>query len=255
MPTALQARSLVKTYALGDMVVRAVDEVSLDLQRGELVALVGPSGSGKTTMLAMLAGLLSPTSGSITIAGQELASMREKERAAFRRRNIGFAFQSNNLVSYLTALENVELMLRLNDEYTRRNRARARDLLVRLGLGERMKNLPGQLSGGQQQRVAIARALINDPTLVLADEPTASLDSERAFQVVQTLANLVHEDGRASILVTHDMRLIQYVDRVVQMVDGRIARMYQSDEVSPVFPMRAAPEEGLLSAEGAQAAE
>jgi putative ABC transport system ATP-binding protein len=254
MAQALQARSLVKTYAIGDVVVRAVDEVSLDLHKGELVALVGPSGSGKTTMLAMLAGLLSPTSGSITIAGRDLAVMREKERAAFRRRNIGFAFQANNLVSYLTALENVELMLRLNGEYTRRNRTRARDLLARLGLEERLNNLPGQLSGGQQQRVAIARALINDPALVLADEPTASLDSERAFQVVKTLANLVHEDERASIMVTHDMRLMQYVDRVVQMVDGRIARMYQTDEVAPVFPMRASGE-GLLDSEGAQAAD
>ncbi|MBN1402301.1 MAG: ATP-binding cassette domain-containing protein, partial [Anaerolineae bacterium] len=148
----------------------------------------------------------------------------------------------------------VELMLRLNGEYTRANRARARDLLVRLGLEERLNNLPGQLSGGQQQRVAIARALINDPALVLADEPTASLDSERAFQVVKTLANLVHEDGRASILVTHDMRLVEFVDRVIQMVDGRIARIYSTDEVSPVFPMRA-PGEGLLAPEGAQAAD
>jgi putative ABC transport system ATP-binding protein len=254
MTLALEARSLLKTYEIGDMVVRAVDEVSLDLQSGELVALVGPSGSGKTTMLAMLAGLLSPTAGSITIGGQDLATMKEKERSAFRRRNIGFAFQANNLVSYLTALENVELMLRLNGEYTRRNRGRARELLVRLGLEERLNNLPGQLSGGQQQRVAIARALINDPKLVLADEPTASLDSERAFQVVKTLANLVHEGDRASILVTHDMRLVQYMDRVIQMVDGRIARTYGSDEVSPVFPMRA-PGEGLLEPEGTLSAD
>jgi putative ABC transport system ATP-binding protein len=189
------------------------------------VALVGPSGSGKTTLLAMLAGLLTPTSGHIGIDGESLGQMKESQRAAFRRRRIGFAFQANNLVSYLTALENVELMLRLNGEFTRNNRQRARDLLVRLGLEERMNALPRQLSGGQQQRVAIARALINRPKLVLADEPTASLDTERAFQVVQTLAELVHEEERAGIMVTHDLRMIEYADYVIQMIDGRIERI------------------------------
>jgi putative ABC transport system ATP-binding protein len=225
MTLALEAQSVVKAYPAGGGVVRAVDEVSFSLQRGEFVALVGPSGSGKTTLLAMLAGLLSPTSGSIIIDGQELATMKEAQRARFRRRKIGFTFQANNLVSYLTALENVELMLRLNKEFNAAGRKRAKELLGRLGLEERLNALPRQLSGGEQQRVAIARALINQPALVLADEPTASLDTERAFQVVQTLASLVHEQNRAGIMVTHDLRLVEYADRVIQLLDGRLARI------------------------------
>lgn len=229
MAIALEAQSVVKQYRVGDGTVNAVDSVSVNVERGEFVALVGPSGSGKTTMLAMLAGLLRPTSGSITIDGQELATMKEAERAQFRRRNIGFTFQANNLVSYLTALENVELMLRLNNQYNAAGKRRARELLVLLGLEERLHSLPRQLSGGQQQRVAIARALINQPSVVLADEPTASLDTERAFQVVETMANLVHEQGNAGIMVTHDLRLVELTDRVIQMLDGRIERIISSD--------------------------
>jgi putative ABC transport system ATP-binding protein len=224
MTSALEAQSVVKTYQVGDGTVNAVDGVSLSLQRGEFAALVGPSGSGKTTMLAILAGLLQPTSGSIKINGQELSAMKEAERAGFRRRNIGFTFQANNLVPYLTALENVELMLRLNAQFGAAGRRRARELLVLLGLEDRLHVLPRQLSGGQRQRVAIARSLINQPTLVLADEPTASLDTERALQVVETLANCVHEQGNAGIMVTHDLRMVEFADRVIQMLDGRVAR-------------------------------
>jgi putative ABC transport system ATP-binding protein len=224
MTPALQAKNVLKRYDTGITQVLAVNNVSVDLHEGEFVALVGPSGSGKTTLLAMLAGLLNPDEGSIAISGTELAKMSERQLSRFRRRNIGFAFQSNNLVSYLNAQENVELMLRLNGDLDKAGRQRARDLLVRLGLEERLTALPNQLSGGQKQRVAIARALINRPTLVLADEPTASLDTERAFQVVQTLANLIHEEKRAGIMVTHDLRLVEHVDRVVQMLDGEVAR-------------------------------
>jgi putative ABC transport system ATP-binding protein len=227
---ALEARSVVKTYSVGGGVVVAVDDVSLSVEPGELVALVGPSGSGKTTMLAMLAGLLSPTAGSILIDGQELTTMKERERARFRRRKIGFTFQANNLVSYLTVLENVELMLRLNGERNAGGRKRARELLDLLGLGDKMNVLPRQLSGGQQQRVAIARSLINRPSVVLADEPTASLDTERAFQVVQTLANLVHEQKRAGIMVTHDLRMVEYADRIIQMMDGHLERIVMPGE-------------------------
>jgi putative ABC transport system ATP-binding protein len=230
MVTALEAQSVVKQYQVGGGVVNAVDDVSLSLQRGEFVALVGPSGSGKTTMLAMLAGLLRPTSGSVIIDGQELSAMKEAERARFRRRKIGFTFQANNLVPYLTVLENVGLVLRLNNQFGPAGQKRARELLVLLGLEERLNALPRQLSGGQQQRVAIARSLINQPAVVLADEPTASLDTERAFQVVETLANLVHEQGSAGIMVTHDLRMVAYADRVIQMLDGRVERILSSKD-------------------------
>jgi putative ABC transport system ATP-binding protein len=224
MTLALETRSVVKEYPAGAGTVTAVDEVSFSLQRGEFAALVGPSGSGKTTMLAMLATLLRPTSGNIIIDGQDLTSMSSAERTRFRRRRIGFTFQANNLVSYLTGLENVELMLRLNGELDAAGRKRARELLVLLGMEERMRALPRQLSGGEQQRVAIARSLINQPSLVLADEPTASLDTERAFQVVETLANLVHEQDRAGIMVTHDLRMVEFADRIIHMLDGRVER-------------------------------
>src|SRR5512136_2171017 len=225
MTIALETKEVTKTYQVDAGTINAVDSVSMNVKAGEFVALVGPSGSGKTTMLAMLAALLRPTSGGIFIDGHDLTKMNEGERAQFRREKISFTFQANNLVPYLTAQENVELMLRLNGKLDRKGKDRAKELLDRLGLGERMKNLPAQLSGGQQQRVAIARALIHNPSLVLADEPTASLDTERAFQVVETFANLIHEQNRAGIMVTHDLRLTQYVDRVVQMRDGQIVKI------------------------------
>jgi putative ABC transport system ATP-binding protein len=221
---ALRAVDVVKSYGENSNQVLAVNKVSFSVQRGEFAALVGPSGSGKTTMLAMLAGLLQPTSGEIAIAGQNLSEMSEAERTRFRGQAIGFAFQANNLVPYLTALENVQLLLRLNGKFKGADKDRARELLTRLGLGERLGNYPGQLSGGQQQRVAIARALIHEPEVVLADEPTASLDTERAFQVVSTFAELIHEQGRAGIMVTHDLRMCRFVDRVIMMVDGHILR-------------------------------
>ncbi|MDH4209348.1 MAG: ABC transporter ATP-binding protein [Anaerolineae bacterium] len=226
----IHVENVHKSFLMGKEAVQALRGVDLDVIPGEMVCLMGPSGSGKTTLLAMLAGLLSSTSGSIIIDGQDLATMKEAERARFRRRKIGFTFQANNLVSYLTALENVELMLRLNREFNAAGRKRAKELLARLGLEERLNALPRQLSGGEQQRVAIARALINQPALVLADEPTASLDTERAFQVVQTLASLVHEQNRAGIMVTHDLRLVEYADRVIQLLDGRLARIISSKE-------------------------
>jgi putative ABC transport system ATP-binding protein len=219
---ALHAENVTKIYGSGPSAVRAVDGVSFTLEPGQFVGLVGPSGSGKTSMLAMLAGLLSPTSGNIRIAGENLSAMNERKRTRFRGSAIGFSFQSNNLVPYLNALENVELMLRINGKYGRNGRQRAVELLTRLGLSDRLRNYPGQLSGGQQQRVAIARALIHEPSVVLADEPTASLDTERANQVVGAFAELIHEQRRVGIMVTHDLRMCKYVDMVIRMVDGRI---------------------------------
>ena len=225
---ALEVKNVVKIFPSDSGPIYAVNDVSFAVKPGEFVALVGPSGSGKTTMLSILAALLSPTSGQILIDGVDLAQMNEAERVALRRDKIGFTFQANNLISYLNARENVEFMLRLNNRLDRVGRVRGEELLARLGLGDRLGNLPSQMSGGQQQRVAIARALIHNPTLVLADEPTAILDTERAFQVVQTFAALIHENQRAGIMVTHDLRMCQHVDRVLQMRDGRLVHIFES---------------------------
>jgi putative ABC transport system ATP-binding protein len=178
-------------------------------------------------MLSILAALLTPTSGQVLIDGQDLAQMVETQRVALRREKIGFTFQSNNLIPFLSALENVEFMLRLNRRLDKAGKIRSQELLSRLGLSDRLNNLPNQMSGGQQQRVAIARALIHAPTLVLADEPTASLDTERAFQVVETFSALIHENGRAGIIVTHDLRMVKYVDRVLQMRDGKLVKVIE----------------------------
>jgi putative ABC transport system ATP-binding protein len=227
---ALETRSVVKQYQVDAGTIYAVNDVSVQVAPGEFVALVGPSGSGKTTMLSMLAALLKPSSGQILLDGEDLAGMNDARRVKIRREKIGFTFQANNLVPYLSAVENVELMLRLNGRLDKAGRLRARELLARLGLAERMNNLPGRMSGGQQQRVAIARALIHNPSLVLADEPTASLDTERAYQVVETFAGLIHEQKRAGIMVTHDLRMCEYVDRVLQMQDGSLVQIYSNRE-------------------------
>ena len=224
----LEVRDLVKTFSLDGMPIHAVDHVSFQVQAGEFVALVGPSGSGKTTLLSILAALLTPTSGEVLIDGNELSRMDERQRVSLRRARIGFTFQSNNLIPFLNARENVDLMLRLNGLRAEDSGEKPVELLSRLGLGDHLNFLPGQMSGGQQQRVAIARALIHNPALVLADEPTAALDTERAYQVVQTFAGLIHERGGGGIMVTHDLRMCKYVDRVLQMRDGRLIAEYST---------------------------
>ncbi len=240
---ALETRSVKKVYGSGNVLTTAVENVSMHVASGEFLALVGPSGSGKTTMLSMLAALLRPTDGEIFIDGTNLAAMSDAARTRFRREKIGFTFQTNNLLPFLTARENVEVMLRLNGTLDKAGALRVRELMERLGLGDRMNNLPRQLSGGQQQRVAIARALVHNPAVVLADEPTASLDTERAHQVVQTFANLIHEQGRAGIMVTHDLRMVQYADRVVQMVDGHVRREIRArDEINALATKGISPE-------------
>jgi putative ABC transport system ATP-binding protein len=258
MEPILETKGLSKIYQSGDLRVQAVDRASIRVGAGEFIALVGPSGSGKTTMLAMLAALLSPSEGQVLIDGQDLGGMSESQRVRFRREKIGFTFQSNNLVPYLTVRENVELMLRLNRGYNPTSRRRAQELLERLGLGERMDSLPSQLSGGQKQRAAIARALIHNPSLVLADEPTASLDSERAFQVVGLFADLIHAEGKAGIMVTHDLRLCRFVDKVIQMEDGRVvkviddpSRLYRDPSSQSRDPAELDP--GFMGAEGGMA--
>ena len=220
MVSALEAQSVVKEYVTAGTSVRAVDEVSFSLQPGDFVALVGPSGSGKTTLLAMLAGLLAPTSGSIVIGGEELSAMSEAERARFRRRSIGFTFQANNLVPYLTALENVMFPAELKRDV--RARAKADALLGRVGLGDRKANFPHQLSGGEKQRVAICRALINDPTLLYADEPTGNLDSKNGEAILDLLTALHAERRMTMLMVTHSAAIAERSGRVLTLHDGRL---------------------------------
>ena len=222
LPAVIETRQVSKIYPSANGEVRAVDQASISIYPGEFVALVGPSGSGKTTMLAMLAALLRPSQGQVMLDGQNLGEMSESDRVKFRREKIGFTFQSNNLVPYLTVQENVEMMLRLNNRLNKTERQRARELIDRLGLSDRVNSLPNQLSGGQRQRVAIARSLIHEPSVVLADEPTASLDTERAFQVTRLYADLIHENQKAGIMVTHDLRMCKYVDKIIQIEDGKI---------------------------------
>jgi putative ABC transport system ATP-binding protein len=227
---ALATDAVLKQYEAAGHKINAVDHVSIEIKTGEFVALVGPSGSGKTTLLALLAGLLKPSAGGVLIDDNPLWKMSDAARTRFRAEKIGFIFQSSNLVPYLTAQENVELMLKLNGRLNRAGKQRTVELLDRLGMGDRLGNLPPQMSGGQQQRVAIARAIIHEPAVVLADEPTASLDTERALQVVQTLQALMHEKGHAGIMVTHDLRMCRFVDRVIRMRDGKVAQILDNPE-------------------------
>jgi len=220
---ALETHQVVKTYHSESGTINAVDHVDIAVHAGEFVALVGPSGSGKTTMLSILAALLKPTSGKILLDGIDQATLNEPERVKLRREKIGFTFQANNLVPFLTARENVELMLKLNNTLTNETKQRAEELLFRLGLQERMNNLPSQLSGGQQQRVAIARALIHNPSLVLADEPTGSLDEHNAELLEQLFLKYQREWNMGLIICTHDQAIYGVMENVYHVHDGMLS--------------------------------
>jgi putative ABC transport system ATP-binding protein len=215
-------RDLTKIFDAGPTQVRAVDHVNLHACRGELVLIMGPSGSGKTTLLSMLGGLLRPTSGSIMIGNHDVASMEEAERTRFRREWIGFIFQSFNLLPSLTAVENVEVALNLAGVSGQPAREKATSLLTGLGLGSRITFKPDVLSGGEKQRISIARALANDPAVILADEPTANLDSVYGRLVVNQLREIAKEQQRTVIIVSHDERIRAHSDRVIWLEDGRI---------------------------------
>jgi putative ABC transport system ATP-binding protein len=219
---AARVDDLTKVYGSGNTEVVAVKNVSFTVARGEVVALLGPSGSGKSTLLTAV-GLINPaTSGRIAIAGQPVMDGPRAlvDLRAFRRHHLGFVFQKANLIPFLTARQNVQVALEINDVAPREARTRADDLLAYLGLGDRLENLPYMLSGGQQQRVAIARALANRPGLVLADEPTAALDGRLGRQVMDLFRRVAHEQRAGIIVVTHDHRALDVFDRVFEMEDG-----------------------------------
>ena len=230
---AIEAFQLTKVYGRGNTEVIAMNDVSLSVRRGEVIALLGPSGAGKSTLLAAMGLINPPTSGRIEIGGTQVV---EGPRAfvdlrAFRRRHLGFVFQKANLIPFLNAVQNVQLAMEINDVSPRKARVRAMELLESLGVGDRAVNMPDMLSGGQQQRIAVARALANQPDLILADEPTAALDSIRGRQVMELFRNVAHERGSSVIVVTHDHRALDVFDTIYEMEDGRLASRGSSGQV------------------------
>ncbi len=222
----LAVDGVTKTYGQGHTAVTAVHEASMAVEQGEFVSLLGPSGSGKTTLISMIGGLLTPTSGTIRVGDTLVSDLGRKQLTEFRAGRVGFVFQSANLVPFLTARENLLWVAGLGGRRGRAARRAAREradqLLGELGLTARAGNLPEQLSGGERQRVAIGRALMNDPDLVLVDEPTAALDTALGRQVVQLLRREVKERGKTGIMVTHDLRMVEYTDRVFEILDGQL---------------------------------
>jgi putative ABC transport system ATP-binding protein len=225
----LQASSVRKRYQMGEVTVEALAGVSLSVEKGEFIAAMGPSGSGKSTLLHLLGGLDGPSDGEITLAGQPLSHLSDNEITIVRRRKVGFIFQFYNLLPTLTAEENVALPLLIDGQQIERHRAKVERLLGLVGLSERRHHRPDQLSGGQQQRVAIARAFVNDPEIVLADEPTGNLDSRSGTAILELLRQACDELGATIVMVTHDPRAASYADRVVFLKDGVLVRELRKD--------------------------
>lgn len=220
MPS-LQLKDITKVYGRGGNSIKAVDSVSLDVRSGELILLMGPSGGGKTTLLTIAGGLLRPTSGQVFLEGVDLFKLSDKEISSVRRSAVGFIFQSFNLLSALSASENVEVVMRLAGAGRAQAKSRASELLSTLGLQGRLTHKPADLSGGERQRVSIARALANNARLILADEPTANLDSQRGHDVMELLKEIGKKEGRSILIASHDQRIREFADRVVWMEDGK----------------------------------
>jgi putative ABC transport system ATP-binding protein len=218
----LRFEAVGKRYSAGGSEIEVLEGVSLTVEQGEFAIVLGPSGSGKTTLLYLAAGLDDPTSGAVELDGQLLSELDERERSALRRTKVGFVFQLFQLVQGLTAIENVALPLRFNGHSRRAAHARARELLERVGLGARERHYPTQLSGGEMQRVGLARALAPRPRLLLADEPTGSLDAENGQLLLSLIREAVGEQGGSVVLVTHDARAVPYGDRLFTLCDGRV---------------------------------
>jgi putative ABC transport system ATP-binding protein len=226
----VSCRDVVKVYGRGVAEVRALAGIQLDVYPGELTMLVGPSGCGKTTLLSVVAGILQPTSGSVTVMGKEITRLSAWRRTPFRRDNVGFVFQQFNLLPALTAAENASVPLVIKGYSKRKAVAEAKALLAKMGMADRVNSLPGKLSGGQQQRVAIARALIHHPHLLVCDEPTSSLDAKTGHTILELLRSIAVEGDRAVMIVTHDSRIFEFADTIARMDDGRIVSLQRRDE-------------------------
>jgi putative ABC transport system ATP-binding protein len=218
----IETNNLIKIYQQGDIEVKALNDVSINFQQGEFTAIVGPSGSGKTTFLNSIGGLDTPTSGKVVINDTDITNLKSNELIDFRLRNIGFVFQAYNLIPVLTAKENVEFIMLMQGDSASDRKSRAEELLNAVGLSDQINRRPGQLSGGQQQRVAVARALASKPKFVLADEPTANLDSTSTSNLLDIMYKLNKEENMTFIFSTHDQRVIDRAKRIITLEDGKI---------------------------------
>jgi putative ABC transport system ATP-binding protein len=230
----VRTKDLVKEYVMGTTVLRALDGVALDIRRGEYISLMGPSGSGKSTLFNMIGGLDKPTTGSVFINEVDIAQLDAGELAYLRCRQIGYIFQTFNLIPVMTALENVTLPMIFAGTPSEEGLDRGIKLLETVGLGERLHHKPSELSGGQQQRVAVARSLANDPGIVLADEPTGNLDLKTGKEIIELLKRLNMENGVTIISATHDLKMIDVSDRVVHIRDGQVERIEERSEIDLV---------------------
>ena len=222
MQAIIEAKSLNKTFKLGSIDVEVLRDIDLTIDSGEFVSIMGPSGSGKSTLLYLIGGLDKPTSGSVKIKGSELSDMKDKEQSIMRRRDIGFVFQFYNLIPNLNVEENVMLPLLLDGKKLKDNRSKLDEILEVVGLSDRRSHTPRELSGGQQQRVAIARALINEPDIILADEPTGNLDTKTGMEVMQLLQKINKEKGKTIVQVTHSKEAADYGNRIINVRDGKV---------------------------------
>ena len=219
----VDAKDLTKVFTMGDVEVHALRGLSVQIKRGEVVSIMGPSGSGKTTLMNILGCLDRPTAGEYCLDGESIAELKDELLAGIRNRKVGFVFQSFNLLPRSTALTNVELPLRYSPPNGRKRRELAKEALVEVGLGDRIGHRPNELSGGQQQRVAIARALVNEPAIVMADEPTGNLDSKSGDEIMELLMKLNQEKGTTLIVVTHDPEIAEHTQRVIHIRDGVVS--------------------------------
>ena len=225
---AVVCKGVTKTFGSGNTQVPALRGVDLEIRKGELMMLVGPSGSGKTTLISVIAGILNRDDGECRVFDRDFAKMKEREKTRFRGQNIGFVFQTYNLIPTITSLDNVAIPLLINGVDRKLAMNKAKEVLEQVGLGDRIMALPTELSGGQQQRVAIARALVHDPKLIVCDEPTSSLDHETGHKVLEILRSVALHADRALMIVTHDSRIFEFADRIAKMDDGHILKVTNS---------------------------
>ncbi|MDE1549342.1 ABC transporter ATP-binding protein [Jeotgalibaca caeni] len=224
--SGIRLANVTKVYKEADFTNTALDNLSINVEPGEFIAIIGPSGSGKSTFLSIAGALLQPTEGQVMIDGEDIASLSEKKLSNVRLSKIGFILQTSNLLPYLNVLDQLLVVKKMGGKVTAEDRVFAKELLTEIGLGDKLKKYPHQLSGGERQRTAIARAFMNDPKIILADEPTASLDTKRAHEVVSLIAKEVKARKKAAVMVTHDERMLSYCDRVYRIEDGILSEQH-----------------------------